>query len=148
MAHLKQFILIILLITSNPLFAHIYPKSHIDTAEKLLQSVDYEKVMEQQINASIQQMKKKDPTTALYEKQIRTFYRNTFDHKEIKAILVEFYAENFTESELQELINFNQSSVGKKMHAKSALINEVLLKHLHEKFDLELEKQKKYKIKT
>jgi len=141
MNNIKYLILVsLLLLVSNPLSAHIYPKSHIDTAEKLLESVNYEKIMEQQINASIEVMKKKDPTTALYEKKIRSFYRSTFDHKEIKAILVELYAENFTEVELQELIRFNQSSVGKKMHSKNALINEVLLKHLHEKFQLQIEK--------
>lgn len=143
MSNLKKMIwFIMILISIYPLIIKAYPKTHIETAEKLLKSEDYEKIMEQQINASIIAIKRNEPVAASYEKQIRFFYWNAFDHKEIKAILIEFYAENFTEKELQEIIKFNESAVGKKLHAKHTLLNEVLLKHFHERFMLEFEMPK------
>jgi len=91
--------------------------TQIKKVEKLLESVHFDQLMEQQIDAIVEAMAG-EPSLASHAKEFRTFFIDIMDKENLKKEMMQAYLNSFTEEEIDEMIKFNQSPLGQKILKK------------------------------
>jgi hypothetical protein len=109
-----------------------YTKGQYKKAEKIFETVNFEKTMDQQLNQLVQVFQN-NPIFANHGTELRAIFSDAMDYKALKKETISFYANNFTEKELDELIKFNQSPLGQKMQIKLPQLSSTLMKQVQAK---------------
>lgn len=106
-----------------------YTKAQYRKAEKIFETVNFEKTLDQQLNQLVRSLQS-NPLFADHGNELRSMFQDMVNYKELKNQTIQFYAQNFTESELDELIKFNQSPLGQKMQVKLPELSENIMKQI------------------
>jgi hypothetical protein len=83
-------------------------------ANKLLDAIQFETVMNDSINASIQMMKQMDPVIGKHEVVVKKFFEKFMSVESLRQDMVEMYSEIFTADELEDIISFYMTETGQK----------------------------------
>lgn len=83
-------------------------------ASELLEAIQFEKMMEDSTNASIQMLKHMDPAMASHEATLREFYKKYMSAESLHNEIVDLYAEFFSAQELKEITAFYKTNTGQK----------------------------------
>jgi hypothetical protein len=121
-----------LLLTLSSFYCCAYSKAQYRKAEKIFETVNFEKTFDHQLNQLVKSFQS-NPLFADHEKELRHLFQGMMDYKALKNQTIQFYAQNFTESELDELIKFNQSPLGQKMQTKLPELSEMIMKQVQHK---------------
>ncbi|MGK5594800.1 MAG: DUF2059 domain-containing protein [Parachlamydiaceae bacterium] len=106
-------ILMIALFTS-PLMLMAGEVERRAAANELLDAIQFEKVMSDSIDASIQMLKQMDSSMDNYEVSIREFYSKYMSAESLHNEMVDLYAEFFSAQELKEMTAFYKTKTGQK----------------------------------
>lgn len=83
-------------------------------AEKLLDMVGTQAVMEQSMSQMLDIQLQQNPALAPYKGVMMEFLNKNMSYESLKPDLVKMYSEEFTSSELREINAFYSTNVGKK----------------------------------
>ena len=83
-------------------------------AEKLLDMVGTQAVMEQKMSQMLDIQLQQNPALAPYKGVMMEFLNKNMSYESLKPDLVKMYSEEFTSSELREINAFYSTNVGKK----------------------------------
>lgn len=83
-------------------------------AEKLLDAMGMEALMEQSIENIVDMQMKQQPDIAPYKDVMLTFFKKYMSYKSMKPDFVALYANEFTSAELKDMRNFYETPTGKK----------------------------------
>jgi hypothetical protein len=83
-------------------------------AEKLLDMVGTQAVMEQSMSQMLDIQLQQNPALAPYKGVMMEFLNKNMSYESLKPDLVKMYSEEFTSSELREINAFYSTDVGKK----------------------------------
>ena len=83
-------------------------------AEKLLDMVGTQEVMEQSMSQMLDIQLQQNPALAPYKGVMMEFLNKNMSYESLKPDLVKMYSEEFTSSELREINAFYSTDVGKK----------------------------------
>jgi hypothetical protein len=83
-------------------------------ANELLEVTQFEKVMDDTINAAAQVVQQMDPKMSGHEAQIKAFYKKYMGADTLRDDVIDLYAEIFTEAELKDIIAFYKTKAGRK----------------------------------
>jgi len=89
-------------------------EAEIQAANELLDTILFEKVMDDSINASIQMIIKMSPKMENHEASLREYYNRHMSSATLRYDVAQLYADMFTESELKEITAFYKTKTGKK----------------------------------
>ena len=92
--------------------------SHRRAAERLLEVSGAERMFAGQADALLRQQLAAQPQLAPFEDVLRDFYRKHLDYATLKPDLVRLYVETFSEKDLDDMIAFYQTDLGRRMLAK------------------------------
>lgn len=84
------------------------------TALELLGVMQFEKVINDSTNASVEMLKKMNPEAVANEAAVRNFFKKCMDIEILKNETVAIYSDTFTVNELQDMIVFYKTSTGQK----------------------------------
>ena len=107
----KVFVLIIALGVSSMSFADAASEKE---AEKLLNMVGTQEVMEQSMSQMLDIQLQQNPALAPYKGVMMEFLNENMSYESLKPELIKMYSEEFTSSELREINAFYSTDVGKK----------------------------------
>ena len=93
-------------------------KSHRQAAEKLLESMDMERLLQASIDSSLDMQVKANPQMQKYRTVLKKFMNKYMSYANLKEDLIKLYAREFTEEELNDLTRFNMTPTGKKFLKK------------------------------
>jgi len=123
--------------------------------EKLLEITEYKKELEKQRDLSIKQVVQGFDGLGLsgkqkeeFSKEVPAIFREMMAYEKLTPHLVKVYNDNFTENEIDEIIAFNQTALGKKLREKSTIIAQANLQYFKEEFPKAMEKVKKLSLKV
>ncbi len=88
--------------------------SHKKAAESLLALMGLEKLLSQSVDQMLAMQVQQNPSLAPYQAQMKTFLNKYMSWPSLKEDLAKVYMAEFTESELNDLIKFYQTPLGKK----------------------------------
>jgi uncharacterized protein len=108
----KITLLLIYLVCGSALFAQKNAQS--SKAEKLLSLVSSPESQSQLIDSTLEQQIDANPQIAPYRDIMSAFLNKYLGYEAIKADIIKLYMANFTEKELDELIKFYESPIGRK----------------------------------
>jgi uncharacterized protein len=108
----KITLLLICLLCGSVLFAQKNPQA--TKAEKLLSLVSSPESQAQLIESTLDQQIDANPQIAPYRDIMSAFLNKYLGYEAIKADIVKLYMTNFSEKELDELIKFYESPIGRK----------------------------------
>lgn len=94
--------------------AQDFSDSHLAAAEELLTVTRVAEVTDSAIDTMLKAQINAAPALANYQDILREFLQENVSWNAVKEDVTRMYAESFTESELRELIEFNQTPVGQK----------------------------------
>ncbi|MBS4169099.1 DUF2059 domain-containing protein [Parachlamydia sp. AcF125] len=123
---LIKHILIIAFFTSPLVLAA--GKAEWQAANELLDTIHFEKMMEDSIDASIEMVKQMDPAMGEHEATLRKFYEKYMSAESLRQDILEMYCEIFTEKELKDIAAFYRSKTGQKALEKTP---EIMQHSLH-----------------
>jgi hypothetical protein len=83
-------------------------------AEKLLNMVGTQEVMEQSMSQMLDIQLQQNPALAPYKGVMMEFLNENMSYESLKPELIKMYSEEFTSSELREINAFYSTDVGKK----------------------------------
>ena len=83
-------------------------------AEKLLDMVGTQEVMEQSMSQMLDIQLQQNPALAPYKGVMMEFLNENMSYESLKPELIKMYSEEFTSSELREINAFYSTNVGKK----------------------------------
>jgi hypothetical protein len=83
-------------------------------AEKLLNMVGTQEVMEQSMSQMLDIQLQQNPALAPYKGVMMEFLNENMSYESLKPELIKMYSEEFTSSELREINAFYSTNVGKK----------------------------------
>ena len=83
-------------------------------AEKLLNMVGTQEVMEQSMSQMLDIQMQQNPALAPYKGVMMEFLNENMSYESLKPELIKMYSEEFTSSELREINAFYSTDVGKK----------------------------------
>ena len=83
-------------------------------AEKLLNMVGTQEVMEQSMSQMLDIQLQQNPALAPYKGVMMEFLNENMSYESLKSELIKMYSEEFTSSELREINAFYSTDVGKK----------------------------------
>ena len=83
-------------------------------AEKLLNMVGTQEVMEQSMSQMLDIQLQQNPALAPYKGVMMEFLNENMSYESLKPELIKLYSEEFTSSELREINAFYSTDVGKK----------------------------------
>jgi uncharacterized protein len=106
-------VLSIFLFASLPLML-MAGEVELKTANKLLDVMQFETVVNDSINASIQMMKQMDPKMGKHEAVVKKFFDKFMGVESLRQDMVEMYSEIFTADELEDIISFYMTETGQK----------------------------------
>ena len=107
----KVFVLIIALGVSSMSLADAASEKE---AEKLLNMVGTQEVMEQSMSQMLDIQLQLNPALAPYKGVMMEFLNENMSYESLKPELIKMYSEEFTSSELREINAFYSTDVGKK----------------------------------
>ena len=107
----KVFVLIIALGVSSMSLADAASEKE---AEKLLNMVGTQEVMEQSMSQMLDIQLQQNPALAPYKGVMMEFLNENMSYESLKPELIKMYSEEFTSSELREINAFYSTDVGKK----------------------------------
>lgn len=115
-----------------------------ETVNELLKVTHFDQLINESINASIDNLKKMLPGLANHEEELRAFYVQTMNPDLLRQDAIQIYSEVFTEQELKDLIAFYKTPTGQKalqklpeiMQRSMQLAQERLMKNQGELFKL------------
>ena len=107
----KVFVLIIALGVSSMSFADAASEKE---AEKLLNMVGTQEVMEQSMSQMLDIQLQQNPALAPYKGVMMEFLNENMSYESLKPELIKMYSEEFTSSELREINAFYSTDVGIK----------------------------------
>jgi hypothetical protein len=108
----KITLLLICLVCGSALFAQKNAQS--TKAEKLLSLVSSPESQSQLIESTLEQQINANPQIAPFRDIMSTFLNKYLGYEAIKEDIIKLYMANFTEKELDELIKFYDSPIGRK----------------------------------
>ena len=108
---LKVFVLITSLGVSSMSLADAASEKE---AEKLLNMVGTQEVMEQSMSQMLDIQLQQNPALAPYKGVMMEFLNENMSYESLKPELIKMYSEEFTSSELREINAFYSTDVGKK----------------------------------
>ena len=83
-------------------------------AEKLLNMIGIQAAMEQSMSQMLDIQLQQNPALAPYKGVMMEFLNENMSYESLKPDLIKIYSEEFTASELREIIAFYSTDVGKK----------------------------------
>ena len=107
----KVFVLITALGMSSMSLADVASEKE---AEKLLNMVGTQEVMEQSMSQMLDIQLQQNPALAPYKGVMMEFLNENMSYESLKPELIKMYSEEFTSSELREINAFYSTDVGKK----------------------------------
>ena len=107
----KVFVLITALCVSSMSLADAASEKE---AEKLLNMVGTQEVMEQSMSQMLDIQLQQNPALAPYKGVMMEFLNENMSYESLKPELIKMYSEEFTSSELREINAFYSTDVGKK----------------------------------
>lgn len=87
---------------------------HRDAAYKLLDSMEFDTLMSETIDAMLDLQLQQNPALKPYKQTMREFFSLYFSGESLREDFASMYEEAFTEQELLSLSEFYNSSIGKK----------------------------------
>ncbi len=120
---------VLALLLTQSLNCQAYTKGQYQKAERIFETVNFEKTIDHQVNQLVSAFQN-NPIFANHGSELRTMFLGAIDYKALKKETIKFYADNFTEKELDELIKFNQSPLGQKMQAKLPELSQTIMKQV------------------
>jgi len=93
-------------------------KSHRKAAEDLLNLMNVEKQMQSAIDQSLDIQMKANPQVEPFRDVLKSFFSKHMTWDAVKDDMITIYTDAFEEAELQELITFYKTPLGKKMIEK------------------------------
>lgn len=112
--------------------AGTFSKSHEQKVDKLFEVVHFDQMIENQVDL-ITKTLTKQPQFAGHEKEFKQLFARMLNNKELKKEMKLAYLKTFTEQEVEQMIEFNQSPVGQKVLAKLPQLTEELMTNVHER---------------
>ena len=88
--------------------------SHKKAAESLLALMGLEKLLSQSVDQMLALQVQQNPALAPYQAQMKTFLNKYMSWASLKDDMAKVYMAEFTEAELNDLIKFYQTPLGKK----------------------------------
>ncbi len=88
--------------------------SHKKAAESLLALMGLEKLLSQSVDQMLALQVQQNPALAPYQTQMKTFLNKYMSWASLKDDMAKVYMAEFTEAELNDLIKFYQTPLGKK----------------------------------
>lgn len=85
-----------------------------EAASELLEAIQFEKVMDDAINASVQVVKQMDPNMSQHEANIRKFYEKHMSASTLRNDVIKIYSETFSVKELKDITAFYKTETGQK----------------------------------
>lgn len=110
-------ILITILLIMNMLFLPLAVaggNSHRQAAERLLKVANMENALQQSIEQMLSIQLQQQPTLTPYKEVMLKFFKKHMSFESLKEDIITIYIEEFTEKELNEIIIFYESPVGRK----------------------------------
>lgn len=96
--------------------------THRQAAERFLQIVDMEKVLQQSIEQMLNLKLKQKPALVPYKEVVLRFFSKYMSYESLKEDLIKLYVEEFTEKELNEIIAFYETQTGRKVLKKLPIV--------------------------
>lgn len=84
------------------------------TINELLNVINFDKVINESIDASMKGLEQMLPGLAKHQTELRNFYNKTINPQQLRNDVTTIYAEIFTEQELKDLITFYKTPTGQK----------------------------------
>ncbi len=133
MFKLKSFVLsgLFLCLFTCALFAQDNTAS-VDKAKQLINLVKMDQMLDQQIEASIQQLTKQMPEFENHKEELYNLFNEMLNKDEYTKFVTKLLADNFTEAEIEELIKFYKSPIGQKTLSKMPVITQESIVYMHE----------------
>ena len=97
-----------------PMTARADEASHRKAAETLLGLMDMESLLAQSVDQMVQIQAQQNPAIAPYQAEMKAFLGKYMSWASMKEDMAKLYVAEFTEPELNELVKFYQTPVGKK----------------------------------
>lgn len=89
-------------------------EAETQAANELLDTMHYEKVMDDAINASVQIVKQMDPNMGKHEATLRKFYEKHMSTASLRTDVIKIYSETFSAKELKDITAFYKTETGQK----------------------------------
>ncbi|PID39350.1 MAG: hypothetical protein CSA65_07600 [Proteobacteria bacterium] len=99
---------------TNPAGAKTFSKSHQATVNRLFKAMELPQVMNRAINQQLQVFSRSNPAIRRFQGVLRRFLRKYLSWKSLRDQVAQIYLAAFSQQEMQELIRFYQTPVGKK----------------------------------
>lgn len=97
-----------------PMTARADEASHRRAAETLLGLMDMESLITQSLDQMVQIQAQQNPAIAPYQAEMKAFLSKYMSWASMKEDMAKLYMGEFSEAELNELVKFYQTPVGKK----------------------------------
>nr|WP_159063722.1 DUF2059 domain-containing protein [Thaumasiovibrio occultus] len=92
----------------------LWADEYRDTAESLLDVMQFDSLFEQMIEGMIESQVQADPSLEIYEPVYRDFFNEFLEAETMREHAVDLYMEFYSQEELVALIAFYQTPVGQK----------------------------------
>lgn len=134
MFKLKSFVLsgLFLCLFSSAMFAEDNSPS-LEKSQELITLVKMDQMLDQQIEVAVQQLIIQVPEFSNHKEEINVIFEDMLNKKEFTQFVTKLLADNFTESEIQEMIKFYQSPTGQKALSKMPLITQETMIYMQQK---------------
>ncbi len=109
--------------------------------EKLIKTVNMDKLMDEQIEAGANKLIQDNPGLAAHKKEIVKLYQEILDKKEFHQFLTKMFGESFSDKDVQAIISFYESGPGQKMLSKLPAITRASI-------EFNYDRMKKHKSKV
>jgi hypothetical protein len=113
---MKKIFKILLVILFCLLISTLYAKNNsgVETAKKLFKTLHLSDTYQQTINKGVDFQIRANPQLAPFKNVMLSFFKKYMGWDSIKGDLAKIYSEKFTVDEMNELIKFYKTPVGKK----------------------------------
>ena len=89
-------------------------EAEIQAANELLEVIQFEKVMDNSINASIQALKEMSPGIGNNDIKLKQFFEKHMGAKTLRNDMIDMYSEIFSAKELKDIAAFYKTKTGQK----------------------------------
>lgn len=98
----------------QPISARADEASHKKAAENLLSLMGMEKLLNQSVDQMLQMQVQQNPQLAPFQAQMKAFLNKYMSWDSLKNDMATVYTEEFSEQELNDLVKFYETPLGKK----------------------------------
>lgn len=117
---------IIIALFASFAFAQAPTPAQVKKVEKLLEVSEFDRMIEEQKKLMVDAITKQTQLKN-HANEFSELFSEILDVKSIKKDMVVLYSETFTEQEIDEMIKFNQSPLGQKVHKKLPEMNKKMM---------------------